>query len=494
MSGPGLGDVSCGDLLALVAELRAVNAALVARVAEQDERISAQEARIAALERALSPNRGNSSMPPSRDDLPGRRALLWREGRGGQRSKRPGVPGSGLAWQQMPDELVSHHPGGVCGCGADLADAVDEGVARSHQVHEVPLTSAKVVQHGLHAACCGCGRWHVATRPDQVGDAPVSYGPSLRARVVYLLVFPHLPGQRCAQLVADITSARPSDGCVHGRLATAVIVVKDVIALIRTVITTVVVAGFDETTLRVGPAGTKQHVRSACTDRHTRYWLGGRNLDTFTGFGVLPAFGGIAVYDRCTLYDPPDLRTQLAGHQLGCSQLRRDIADAAEAHPDQHWLAQAERAHPGLIRAARSARDTGRPAVAPKVADPLITEFRQAVRCGLSQIRRIPGPGSTTKQPVGRLLLECLGDRENDVLRFVTDTRIWPTNNTSERDPRPLKTQRKISGRLTSDKTTRDRLTLRSYLSTAAKHGIDVMTALLAAITGNPWQPIPAET
>src|SRR5512144_2318546 len=34
-------------------------------------------------------------------------------------------------------------------------------------------------------------------------------------------------------------------------------------------------------------------------------------------------------------------------------------------------------------------------------------------------------------------------DRETDVLLFVTDTRIWPTNNISERGLRPTKTQQK---------------------------------------------------
>jgi len=37
--------------------------------------------------------------------------------------------------------------------------------------------------------------------------------------------------------------------------------------------------------------------------------------------------------------------------------------------------------------------------------------------------------------------------------------------------------------------TTRHRLTLRSYLSTAAKQNINMMTALRDAITGTPWTP-----
>jgi transposase len=87
--------------------------------------------------------------------------------------------------------------------------------------------------------------------------------------------------------------------------------------------------------------------------------------------------------------------------------------------------------------------------------------------------------------------MECLRDREAEVLRFTTDTRIPPTNNTSERDLRPSRSNR-ISGRLTSEDATRQRLTLRSYLATAAKNGADPLTVLRDALTGNPWTPTPS--
>jgi transposase len=54
---------------------------------------------------------------------------------------------------------------------------------------------------------------------------------------------------------------------------------------------------------------------------------------------------------------------------------------------------------------------------------------------------------------------------------------------------RPTKTQQKISGRLTSEDTTQDRLDIRSYSDTARKHGHDVLTVLRSPLTGNPWQP-----
>jgi transposase len=317
----------------------------------------------------------------------------------------------------------------------------------------------------------------------------VSYGANLRALVVYLLVFQHVPVERCARLVADLTGAQPSTGFIHSMLARAGDAVADVVALVKTLVTAAYVVGLDETTLKAGAAGTTMHVLSASTDTATLYWLGGRDRATFKAFGILPALSGIAVHDRYTLYDHPDLTANLAGHQLCCAHLLRDLADIAQARPDHHWPAQADRALRGLIHAANTARDTRLAAVPTPIADPLILQLRRAVRFGLSQIPRTPGPAATTAQPVGRLLLECLRDRENDVLRFTTDTRIWPTNNTSERDLRPLKTQQKISGRLTSEDTTHHRLAIRSYIATAAKNGADALTVLRDALTGNPWTP-----
>ena len=79
------------------------------------------------------------------------------------------------------------------------------------------------------------------------------------------------------------------------------------------------------------------------------------------------------------------------------------------------------------------------------------------------------------------------------MLRFLTDTAIPPTSNQAERELRPSKTQQKISGRLRSGKTTRDRSAIRGYASAAARHGIAVFTAIHDALAGNPWlPPIPA--
>ena len=64
-----------------------------------------------------------------------------------------------------------------------------------------------------------------------------------------------------------------------------------------------------------------------------------------------------------------------------------------------------------------------------------------------------------------------------------------PPQNPGRFNVRPAKTQQKISGRLRSEETTRDRYAIRGYGSTAVKHGHQVFTAIRDALAGNPWIP-----
>jgi transposase len=114
--------------------------------------------RVERLERLVSRNSGNSSMPPSADDLPGRTPPPAKPKRATGRRKPGKQPGAHLAWSENPDQKVPHFPAGACERGAPLEDAADLGVAASHQVTDVPLESARVVQHDLHEVACRCGR------------------------------------------------------------------------------------------------------------------------------------------------------------------------------------------------------------------------------------------------------------------------------------------------------------------------------------------------
>ena len=90
-----------------------MQARVIELLAAENTRLAGQVADLAArverLERLASRNSGNSSMPPSADDLPGRTPRRKPSADG---KRKPGKqPGSHLAWSEYPDDKVPHFPG-----------------------------------------------------------------------------------------------------------------------------------------------------------------------------------------------------------------------------------------------------------------------------------------------------------------------------------------------------------------------------------------------
>src|SRR5271165_1305906 len=431
------------DKDAVIADLRAGNAELAERVAR--------------LERAISRNSGNSSMAPSTDDLPGKKPPERKSRPGGGRKpgKQPGAPGAYLAWNDKPDKTIDVFPEGSCQCGTDLSGAADRGVRFSHQVTDLPEARAETTQYDRHEVECACGRVHAAGAPPEAPGAPgtVTYGLNFQAWCVFLMVMHHVPVERCADILESMSGIRPSDGWVHTLLGRAAKAVAAANKTIRALIILARVICGDETPLRAGPGPKtrKKYLQVACTNLLTYYYLGDRDLASFKGFVYSDLHGTVIVHDRYQNYDSFDG----ISHQLCCQHLLRDVEDAAQSYPDAIWPGQIAEALRGLIHAANVARDQGLSTVPPEMTAGHLTLFRRGVAVGLSRVRRVPGAKS--KQPPARTLLECLRHREADVLRFLTGTAIPPTSNQAERDLRPSKTQQKISGRLRSEKTTRDR-------------------------------------
>jgi hypothetical protein len=456
------------------------------------------------VEHLLSRNSGNSSSPPSRDDDPGKPAPPEKKPRGGNpgraRGKQPGAPGSHLAWTDDPLERRDRFPQGRCDCGADLTQARDLGVVDSYQSHEIPQVAVRVTQYDQHqVACDGCGRTHTAARPEGARPGPVGYGPNLAAFAVYLMIVQFVPAHRVVALLESLTGTAPSVGFVHGLLARTAGMLAAVHDRIRTLITLAHAVCCDETPLRVGPrtprlgkTKAERYLLVACTELYTHYLLGDRSLDTFKASVLAERAerGAVVVHDRYQNYDSAEFAGLV--HQLCTAHLLRDLDDATQVYPDKVWPGQISRALRELIHHANLARQAGLDAIDTEVRDTLISRFRHGVRAGLSDTRH---HGARPGERKARLLLAVLRDRQADVLRFTHDLAVPPTSNQAERDLRPSKCQQNVSGRLTSEDRTRDRYTIRGYVSTAIKHGRNGLTVLRDALLGRPWMPeLPAPT
>jgi transposase len=472
-------------LAALVASLRHELADAVGALEETRAELAQARARIAELEARLKQNPRNSSQPPSSEGLgkpvPKPRSLRRTTGRrpGGQ----DGHKGTALMQVTRPDREIRHEPGACRACGADLAGRPVTGVER-RQVFDLPPVKVKVTEHQLIEQECGCGQRTKAPAPTGV-DAPACYGPRIAAIIVYLYAGQFLSKQRTAQALAELFGTPLSSGTVAALTARAAGKLDEFLHLVRKEIAASEVAGFDETGFRVD--GKLHWVHCARTGKHTLLMVHPRRgRQAIEAMGVLGSFAGIAVHDAWAPYDTytvPD-------HQLCCAHALRELQAVADAAPEGQWCwaTQAAEALTAMQQLVREAISQGRYAVDPATLAAQVHSFRSAALIGASQTAARSGALMKKHNALARRLL----DRQDDYLRFTKDFRAPPDNNGCERDIRMAKLRQKVSGCLRTLTGARQFCAIRSYLSTAAKHGLSFLDALAMLAEGEPWMPAAA--
>ena len=199
--------------------------------------------------------------------------------------------------------------------------------------------------------------------------------------------------------------------------------------------------------------------------------------------GVLPSFGGVAVHDAWAPYDS----YTAPGHQLCCAHAQRELQAVTDLAPGGQWCwaAQAADALTAMQKLVSEAISQGRDVADPAAMDAQIHAYRSAALIGASQTAARSGALMKKHHALARRLL----DRQDDYLRFTRDFRISPDNNGTERDIRMAKLKQKVSGCLRTLTGARQFCAIRSYLSTAAKHGLSFFDALVMLAEGVPWMP-----
>lgn len=459
-------------------ELAESQAALV-RVTGELER--ARE-RIAELETRLAQNSRNSSKPPSSEGLakppPRRRSLRKKTGRkpGGQ----DGHEGTTLIQATRPDHIRRHEPA-CCGrCGAGLAGRPVTSV-ECRQVFDLPPMRVEVTEHQLIERECGCGHRTKATAPGGA-EAPVQYGPRIAAIIIYLYIGQFLSKKRTVQALAELFGVPVSSGTVAAVTSRAAGKLDGFLEQARAEIAASDVAGFDETGFRVD--GRLAWVHCSRTGKYTLLMVHPkRGKKAIEAMGVLPSFEGVAVHDAWAPYDS----YTNAGHQLCCAHALRELQAVADAAPEGEWCwaTQAAEAITAMQRLVTGAISQGREAVDPDTLAEQVTRYRSAALIGARQTKARKGKLMRKHHALARRLL----DRQDDYLRFTQVFAVPADNNGTERDIRMAKLKQKVSGCLRTMAGARQFCAIRSYLSTAAKHGLTFFDALVTLTEGQPWMP-----
>ncbi|MGC8732793.1 MAG: IS66 family transposase [Halothiobacillaceae bacterium] len=491
-AGQGAERPSYEELEARVVALCGLVAGLEARIVERDQVIAELRAR-------LGKDSSNSSRPPSSDgygkpsveEKKGKkdkkdRSLRKRSGRkpGGQ----DGHEGAHLQRLEVPDAEVLHEPEACDGCGGDLAGAerVEDG-EESRQVLDLPQEIAFLaIEHVAVRRCCGdCGTVSAGCFPEGV-EAPVQYGPVVRALGVYLHVFQHIPYDRARQVILDLSGTEVSTGTLKAWVDQAARGLTEFDEQLRQLLNKAPVVNFDETGARI--AGRLGWVHSASTETLTRYTMHAkRGIEAIDAAGVLPDFSGIAVHDGWKAY----ASYTDAIHALCGAHHLRELLCAEQA--GESWAIAMSCLLLDTKALVDQAKADGLKALSQQALTELDGCYRTVIAAGYSEH---PGLAANAKVKIKRTdaqnLLLRLDDKQAEALRFATDFQAPFTNNLAENDIRMVKLQQKISGCWRTDQGAERYLKIRSYISTARKQHQRPLGVLAQLAAGQPWLPAAA--
>lgn len=464
------------ELSEAVSSLRAV-------VAEQASLIEKLTAEIAELRARLNMNSRNSSKPPSSDGY-GKPAPKSRRTRSGKKpGKQPGDPGHHLAPRSDPDATKVHPPSTCERCGSDLADAAVTGrVVR--QVFDLPPVALFCTEHQAERKRCRCGAETTGTFPSEA-TAPACYGPALRAYVCYLVTRQHIPVARVAELLRDTYGAPVATGTIVAMVREGAAMLEEFLARVKELLIASDVAHADETGLRV--EAHLQWVHAVSTTDLTLYHLdterGTTAMDTM---GVIEHLRGVLVHDGWASY-----RTyEHLIHGLCNAHHLREL-DAAGSTDDQGWANEMAGLLTDTWLMVLETKTAGMNALSSIQLAELRAKYDAIIAAGhLANPPVAPtGRRGRPRRTKAHNLLLRLDNYADDVLRFATDFTVPFDNNLSERDVRMVKIAQKVSGGFRSKDGAQAFLAFRSYLSTAAKQGVNRLEVLRQLFNDGPWMP-----
>jgi transposase len=362
-----------------------------------------------------------------------------------------------------------------------LRDQEADGLQK-RQVYDLPPMKLVVTEHQAEVKRCRCGHLNRADFPAEVGSH-VQYGPGLKSLLVYLQDYQLLPYERTRELVSDLWGHSISTGTLYNIRRFAFDQLASFEQRLMMALTLVVLAGFDETGLRVMAKNYWLH--SCSTERYVHYTVHAkRGKEAMKAGGILPSFRGIAMHDFYSSYFQFDCQ-----HALCNAHLLRELEFIID-HYGQEWAEEMAAWLVKMQQAKERAMAQGKTALSAATVGWYRRRYRILVQKGLQENPLEPPPEGKKKRgrkkkSKPRNLLERLQKYETEILRFLDDFRVPFDNNASERDLRMMKVKMKVSGGFRSLEGAQMFARTRSYVMTARKQGINMLEALRDVFMSN---------
>jgi len=445
------------------------------------DKINHLEARVRELEEQISKDSHNSNKPPSSDGM--KKIPKARKPTGRKPGGQKGHEGKTLKMVAKPDKVKVHKVECCGSCSNSLKDKQATGYDR-RQVFDTPPIKVEVIEHRAEIKECDrCGAVTVAEFPEDVTHK-VQYGPRLKANALYIKNYALLSYDRAAELFEDLFGVALSAGTLVNIDWDAGERLEEVNERIKEQIISSAIVHFDETGMRI--SGKLNWLHVAGTEVLTYYIPHPkRGSIAFDEIGILPYFEGRAIHDGWSSYF-----NYSCEHGLCNAHHLRELTAAHEQY-EQPWAQQ-------MIDFLLEVKNKREKSKGKRFAAKMFQGFEQRYRRILEMgMEANPPPAEKSgkkkrgrkKKSKVRNLLERLQQYEKATLAFMYDFSVPFDNNLGERDIRMMKVQQKISGTFRSFEGALSFCRIRSYISTAKKQGLNVISCLQDIFTGKQLLP-----
>ena len=461
-----------------VKQLRAENKQLKQEIQELRENLTAAEAKIKQLIELLGQNSHNSSWPSSRDkgrQKPTPKSLRPQTER--QAGGQEGHKGHTLELNPKPDFIEPHRPAHCEHCQAPLSEEIVASKVAKRQVFELPPLRYVTIEHQAETIICPCcGEATTGEFPADVTN-PVQYGSQVKRLSVYLRNEQFIPYERERQLLADLFELPTSTGSLQNFLETAAENVKPATEAIKEAVKKAEVGHADETGFYIN--GKRCWLHTVSTSELTYYEPHqSRGKKATDAIGILPEFTGKLIHDNWATY----FKYQLLLHALCNAHHLRELTALVE-NDQQQWAALMIVCLLSAKQLVAETYQAGETELSVEQLQRIHQMYDAIVTFGLEENplpdeHRPPVKRGRRKKTKARNLVERFDKQPEAILRFVHDFKVPFDNNLAERDIRMMKVQQKISGSFRSWEGAEQFCSLRTYISTIRKQGLNVWEAL----------------
>ena len=457
---------------------------LSAQVVMLTEKVKMLEERVRTLEEEKAKNSRNSSKPPSSDGYMKPHPQSMRKPSGRKSGGQPGHEGTTLRMAEEPDQVQWHPAQKHCECGCSLKDEPVTGHER-RQVFDLPAIKLTVTEHRTEIKRCPlCNKEHRGFFPENV-KASVQYGERFKALVVYLRGYQLLPSARSAEFFRDIFKAAVSEGTLDTILREGARNLAAFMDDLKKKMIAAPVAHFDETGLSLN--GKNHWLHSVSTKEATYYAMHAkRGTEAIDAIGILPELQGTAVHDGWPAY----FQYEQCWHGLCNAHHLRELIFIKE-QLKQSWAQMMLDCLLKIKEKVDQAKEQGQTSLSVWQMSYWHNRYQSVIAKGYrtNAWREPPKNQRTRGRPLkgkARCLVERLDHHEDKVLAFMLDFDVPFDNNLVERDVRMAKLKQKISGTFRSSSMADAFCRIRSFISTARKHNLQLRDALESVFSSSP--------